>query len=170
VAWEASPEKTARVNTHTTYLTFNTEKRQEIIDITEEVEKCRAAAGIKEGMVLVSAMHISASVFVNDHEPGLWKDILDWLEKRIAPWSPDDYRTQQRYGRGQRRGASQIIDRRSRSDRSRDAWETRFRAVAARFLWRVGRSAPQARADQGNGGIASVFWTASSAPMNPMRL
>ena len=42
--------------------------------------------------MLVSAMHISASVFVNDHEPGLWKDILDWLEKRIAPWSPDDYR------------------------------------------------------------------------------
>ena len=43
-------------------------------------------------MVLVSAMHISASVFVNDHEPGLWKDILDWLETRIAPWSPGDYR------------------------------------------------------------------------------
>ena len=45
-----------------------------------------------EGMVLVSAMHISASVFVNDHEPGLWEDILDWLEGRVAPWSPDDYR------------------------------------------------------------------------------
>jgi secondary thiamine-phosphate synthase enzyme len=43
-------------------------------------------------MVLVSAMHISASVFVNDHESGLWQDILDWLEKRIAPWSPDAYR------------------------------------------------------------------------------
>jgi len=43
-------------------------------------------------MVLVSAMHISASVFVNDHESGLWQDILDWLEERIAPWSPDDYR------------------------------------------------------------------------------
>jgi len=80
------------VKTHTNYLTFNTKKRQEIIDITDEVEKCRAAAGINEGMVLVSAMHISASVFVNDHEPGLWKDILDWLENRIAPWSPDDYR------------------------------------------------------------------------------
>jgi secondary thiamine-phosphate synthase enzyme len=58
----------------------------------DEVEECRAAAGITEGFVLVSAMHISASVFVNDHEPGLWKDILDWLENRIAPWSPDDYR------------------------------------------------------------------------------
>jgi secondary thiamine-phosphate synthase enzyme len=43
-------------------------------------------------MVLVSAMHISASVFVNDHEPGLWADILDWLEQRVAPWHPDAYR------------------------------------------------------------------------------
>src|SRR5688500_10755082 len=77
---------------HTTYLTFNTKRRQEIIDITEEVEQCRAAAGISEGMVLVSAMHISASVFVNDHEPGLWQDILDWLENDIAPWEPDRYR------------------------------------------------------------------------------
>lgn len=77
---------------HTTYLTFETTRRQEIIDITEAVEQCRAAAGIRDGMVLVSAMHISASVFVNDHEPGLWQDILDWLETRIAPWSPDSYR------------------------------------------------------------------------------
>jgi secondary thiamine-phosphate synthase enzyme len=84
--------ESAGVKTHTSYLTFNTKKRHEIIDITEEVEKCRAAADIAEGMVLVSAMHISASVFVNDHEPGLWKDILDWLEERIAPWSSEEYR------------------------------------------------------------------------------
>ena len=74
------------MRTHTSYLTFNTRRRQEIIDITDEVEKCRAAAGMREGMVLVSAMHISASVFVNDHESGLWQDILDWLERDIAPW------------------------------------------------------------------------------------
>src|SRR5215218_8591314 len=80
------------MKTHTSYLTFTTKRRHEIIDITDEVEACRAAAGLREGMVLVSAMHISASVFVNDHEPGLWQDILDWLESRIAPWSPDDYR------------------------------------------------------------------------------
>jgi len=79
------------MKTHTTYLTMNTSKRQEIIDITDDVEACRAAAGITEGMVLVSAMHISASVFVNDHEPGLWGDILEWLETRIAPWSPGSY-------------------------------------------------------------------------------
>jgi secondary thiamine-phosphate synthase enzyme len=80
------------MKTHTTYLTFNTKARQEIIDITDQVEACRAEAGIEEGMVLVSAMHISASVFVNDHEPGLWRDILEWLETRIAPWDPDRYR------------------------------------------------------------------------------
>jgi secondary thiamine-phosphate synthase enzyme len=77
---------------HTTYRTFRTAKRQEIIDITDDVEACRAAAGITEGLVLVSAMHISASVFVNDHEPGLWRDILEWLETRIAPWDADVYR------------------------------------------------------------------------------
>jgi secondary thiamine-phosphate synthase enzyme len=80
------------MRTFTTYRTFTTRKRQEIIDITDDVEACRAAAGISEGFVLVSAMHISASVFVNDHEPGLWADILDWLESRIAPWDAGAYR------------------------------------------------------------------------------
>jgi thiamine phosphate synthase YjbQ (UPF0047 family) len=69
---------------HTSYRTFKTAKRQEIIDITDDVEACRAKANVTEGMVLVSAMHISASVFVNDHEPGLWADILDWLEHAAA--------------------------------------------------------------------------------------
>jgi secondary thiamine-phosphate synthase enzyme len=77
---------------HTDYLTFTTRARQEIIDITDDVERCRAAAKISEGMVLVSAMHISASVFVNDHEPNLWGDILAWLEERIAPWDAARYR------------------------------------------------------------------------------
>lgn len=77
---------------HTEYLTFTTRRRQEIIDITDDVERVRSVANITDGMILVSAMHISASVFVNDHEPGLWKDILDWLEGRIAPWAPDEYR------------------------------------------------------------------------------
>jgi len=80
------------MKTHTDYLTFNTKRRHEIIDITDAVERCRAAAKIDEGIVLVSAMHISASVFVNDHEPGLWQDILDWLEEGIAPWAPERYR------------------------------------------------------------------------------
>ncbi len=80
---------------HTHYLWFETRNRQEIIDITDAVFEQVRASGIRDGMVLVSAMHISASVFVNDHESGLWKDILEWLETRIAPWEPGRYRHNQ---------------------------------------------------------------------------
>ncbi len=76
---------------HTHYLWFQTRQRQEIIDITDEVAEQVATSGIKEGFVLVSAMHITASVFVNDHERGLWSDILHWLEHTVAPWDPGRY-------------------------------------------------------------------------------
>jgi secondary thiamine-phosphate synthase enzyme len=75
---------------HTHYLWFETKQRQEIIDVTDEVAAQVRASGIVEGYVLVSAMHISASVFVNDHEHGLWKDLLRWLEQ-MAPWDPSRY-------------------------------------------------------------------------------
>ena len=74
--------------THTEYLTFNTKRRREIIDITDEVEQVRARAGLEDGFILVSAMHITASVFVNDHEPGLWSDMMKWLEE-LAPAKPN---------------------------------------------------------------------------------
>lgn len=77
---------------HTHYLWFNTRKPQEIIDITDEVAAQVRESGVREGLVLVSAMHISASVFVNDHESRLWHDILHWLEHTIAPWDPSRYR------------------------------------------------------------------------------
>ena len=77
---------------HTEYLWFTTTKRQEIIDITDQVAAQVAASGIREGLALVSAMHITASVFVNDHESGLWRDILEWLEQSVAPWDPGRYR------------------------------------------------------------------------------
>ena len=76
---------------HTHYLWFHTKQRQEIIDITDEVAEQVAGCGVKEGFVLVSAMHITASVFVNDHESGLWQDILHWLEHTVAPWDPHRY-------------------------------------------------------------------------------
>ena len=79
------------MKSHTHYLWFETKQRQEIIDVTDVVETQVRASGVAEGMVLVSAMHISASVFVNDHESGLWQDILKWLEG-IAPWSPERYK------------------------------------------------------------------------------
>lgn len=77
---------------HTHYLWFNTNKRHEIIDITDQVSEQLEQSGIQEGFALVSAMHISASVFVNDHESGLWHDILAWLENTVAPWDPARYR------------------------------------------------------------------------------
>ncbi|MEA2718506.1 MAG: hypothetical protein QOJ39_370 [Candidatus Eremiobacteraeota bacterium] len=70
--------------THTDYLTITTNARYEIRDITEHVERVRAAASLQDGFVLVSTMHITSSVFVNDHESGLWRDILEWVEK-LAP-------------------------------------------------------------------------------------
>jgi secondary thiamine-phosphate synthase enzyme len=79
------------MKSHTHYLWFETKRRQEIIDITDQVAEQLAASRIEEGFALVSAMHISASVFVNDHESGLWQDILRWLEDRIAPWDPAHY-------------------------------------------------------------------------------
>ena len=105
------------MTTHTHYLWFETKRRQEIIDITDEVAEQVRASGVREGFVLVSAMHISASVFVNDHESGLWHDILDWLEETIAPWDPDAVPAQ-RDRRGQRRRAPAEPDRGSRGHRA----------------------------------------------------
>ncbi len=75
---------------HTEYLTFNTKKHRDYINITREVEAALKKSGIQEGMILVSAMHITASVYVNDAEEGLIQDIDEWLE-RLAPYR-EDYR------------------------------------------------------------------------------
>ncbi len=74
----------------TEYRTFTTRKHREYVRITEDVAAVVREAGITEGMVLVSAMHITAGVFVNDNEPGLLQDIDEWLEG-LAPYR-DDYR------------------------------------------------------------------------------
>ena len=73
----------------TEYLWFETKKRQEFIRITDEVADVVRRSGVREGMVLVSAMHITAGVFINDDEPGLHEDIWEWLEG-LAPRK--DYR------------------------------------------------------------------------------
>ncbi|HTU83412.1 MAG TPA: secondary thiamine-phosphate synthase enzyme YjbQ [Candidatus Acidoferrales bacterium] len=70
--------------TYTHYATIVTQQRYEILDITETVERVRSDAGLADGMILVSTMHITASVFVNDRESGLWHDIMEWLEE-LAP-------------------------------------------------------------------------------------
>lgn len=74
----------------TEYMEFNTKKHREYINITQEVAEVVRKSGVQEGMVLVSAMHITAGVYVNDAESGLIQDIDEWLEK-VAPYR-DEYR------------------------------------------------------------------------------
>ena len=74
----------------TEYLTFKTKSRREFVNITSDVEKLVTESGIKEGLCLVNAMHITASVFINDNESGLHHDYEKWLEE-LAPHEPIDH-------------------------------------------------------------------------------
>jgi secondary thiamine-phosphate synthase enzyme len=76
------------MRSHTEYLTFKTQKHREYVNITPQVEAALAKSGIREGMILVSAMHITAGVWVNDADDGLLADIDEWLDK-LAPFRRD---------------------------------------------------------------------------------
>ena len=76
------------MKSYTEYLTFNTENKRELINITDKVSEALKKSGIKEGFCLVSAMHVTAGVFVNDDEDGLLEDLSEWLEK-LAPYNPN---------------------------------------------------------------------------------
>jgi thiamine phosphate synthase YjbQ (UPF0047 family) len=73
------------MRSHTVYETFNTERRREFVRITADVQRAVDDAGVSEGLVLVSAMHITAGVWVNDDEPGILEDALEWLDKLAPP-------------------------------------------------------------------------------------
>ncbi len=73
---------------YTKYLTFHTKKRRDYINITDEISSAVSESGIREGLALVSAMHITASVYINDDEDGLISDIDQWLDQ-LAPQKPD---------------------------------------------------------------------------------
>lgn len=75
------------MKSHRETLTFTVQQRRGYLNITREVEAAVAKSSVREGMVLVNAMHITASVYINDDEPGLLKDYDDWLEK-LAPHDP----------------------------------------------------------------------------------
>lgn len=79
------------MKSYTHYLWFNTKNRQEFINITPQVEEAVARSGVKEGLCLVNAMHITSSVFINDDEAGLHEDFSGWLEK-LAPYGKDKYK------------------------------------------------------------------------------
>ena len=72
------------MKSHTRSLTFQTARRREMVRITEQVQDFCRESGVREGLLLVSAMHITAGVFVNDDEPGLHQDVEEWLQ-RLAP-------------------------------------------------------------------------------------
>jgi secondary thiamine-phosphate synthase enzyme len=76
------------MKSHTEYLWFNTKKKREIIHITDTVREIVKKSTVQEGFVLVSAMHITAAVYVNDREEGLFQDIWEWLGK-LAPYRKD---------------------------------------------------------------------------------
>ena len=72
----------------TEYLWFNTKSRRDLLNITDTLDGLVAKSGVKEGLCLVSAMHITAAIWVNDDEEGLWKDLWEMLE-RLAPFRED---------------------------------------------------------------------------------
>jgi len=76
------------MKSYTKYLVFNTKKRRELIRITDEVKKAVKESGVKEGLCLVSSMHLTSSVIIQDDEEGLHEDIWEWLEK-LAPYRKD---------------------------------------------------------------------------------
>ena len=73
------------MRSHTRYLTFETPERRQFVRITDDVREAVEESGVEEGMVLVSAMHITAGVWVNDDEPGILADTLEWLDKLAPP-------------------------------------------------------------------------------------
>src|SRR5690349_21728474 len=82
--WGGSEDQRPHMTNTTEYLWFNTKQRQEFIRITDQVAAVVAKSGVQEGMALVSAMHITAAVYVNDWEDGLIHDFQVWLEQ-LAP-------------------------------------------------------------------------------------
>ena len=92
------------MKSQTKYLWFNTPHRRDYINITGEVEKAVKESAVKEGLCLVNAMHITASVFINDDERGLIHDFDDWLEK-LAPHEPV---SQYRHNTGEENGDAHL--------------------------------------------------------------
>src|SRR5262245_45239887 len=87
----SSPRGESTMKSHTTYLKMNVPARMDFVNITGRVAEAVRESGIREGLCLVNAMHITASVFINDDEPGLHEDYKRWLEA-LAPYDPSPQR------------------------------------------------------------------------------
>jgi secondary thiamine-phosphate synthase enzyme len=88
---ETNSEEFWMMKSHTEYLTFTVPARMDFVNITPQVEAAVQKSGVREGLCLVNAMHITASVFINDNEPGLHADYKKWLEA-LAPFDPSPQR------------------------------------------------------------------------------
>jgi secondary thiamine-phosphate synthase enzyme len=86
-----SKKRANAMKSHTEHLTFNIPARMAFLNITPKIEEIVHASGVQEGLVLVNAMHITASVFINDDESGLHEDYKKWLEE-LAPFDPSPSR------------------------------------------------------------------------------
>ena len=142
------------MKSHTEYLTFNLPARMDFVNITPQVEEAVRKSGVQEGLVLCNAMHITASVFINDDEPGLHDDYKKWLEE-LAPFDPVAAALPpQPHRRGQRRRPPEAAGHGPRGRRGHHQGQARLRPVGADLLRRVRRPAAEAGAGQGHRGIA----------------
>jgi thiamine phosphate synthase YjbQ (UPF0047 family) len=116
----------------TRYLTFEIPARMDFVNITPQVEAVVAGSGVKEGLCLVNAMHITASVFINDDEPGLHEDYKKWLEG-LAPHDPARLPPQP-HGGGQRGRAPQAPDHGAGGGGGGHGREARLRSLGADLL------------------------------------
>ena len=135
-------------------LWFNVPSRRGFVNITPEVENCLRESGVKEGLLLCNAMHITASVFINDNESGLHQDFEKWLEK-LAPEKPHS----QYAHNGSEDNADAHLkrtDHGSRSGRRHHQRGTGFRPVGTNLLRRIRWQTPQTRARKDHRGMSGI--------------
>ncbi len=151
------------MKSHTEYLTFNIPARMDFLNITPKVEEIVRQSGVQEGLVLVNAMHITASVFINDDESGLHDDYKKWLEG-LAPFDASP----QRY-RHNRTGEDNADAHMKRQIMGREVvvaitkGQARFRPLGADLLRRVRWAEGEAGAGQGDRGVERNSLIRSSA-------
>jgi secondary thiamine-phosphate synthase enzyme len=134
----------------TEYMRFHTKKHRAYIHITPQVERLVEKSGVQEGMVLVSAMHITAGVYVNDNESGLIEDIDEWLE-RLAPTNPNYRHHQTGEDNGDSHLKSLLIHH--EVDCAGHSGKARPRSLATHLLRRIRRPARQASDREGHGRV-----------------
>ena len=133
------------MKSHTIHLTMNVPARMDFVNITDRVAEAVAESGVREGLCLVNAMHITASVFINDDEPGLHEDYKRWLEQLAPVRSQPPALSPQPHGRRQRRRPPQAAGDGPRGGGGGDEGRARLRSLGADLLRRVRRAAAQAR-------------------------